>query len=127
MTYSLHLPIYLVVYEYDRSTALSNQYGIGIIVAIFECDFADYEQIWKEQIAPLQDVGMGRTVMTHIYRRFPEGLFPKETLIPKEGQPKQEPLMVEDSTGKLIPAKHESGELIYKEEVKRDESYDDLF
>lgn len=117
------MPITIVAYEYDKSSSLCYQYGIGLVVAIIDCDFSDYEQVYRERIAPMSDMGMGRTVMIHIYRRFPgPGAFPRNTLV----APKDEKAFEMDIQ---VTSTNPYGEIDLepRKQEKRDTSYDDLF
>jgi len=68
------MPIYYVIVEQVRGTALSMQLNIQRIIKVFECDITDIDRLWR-QVSPMQDMSTGRYFQGLIFVREPANPF----------------------------------------------------
>jgi hypothetical protein len=73
------LPIYYVIEEEYRVPSFI-QFRILNVIAVFECDITDIDEIHNKHVAPLRY--MGRNIYTEMFLRSPGGSF---LAVPKSG------------------------------------------
>lgn len=68
------MPVYFVVWEYDRSNFMYQQYGIKKILKVIKADFMDREEVYRS-VMNTPD----RPIQIDMFSREPENIFREST------------------------------------------------